>query len=224
MSRILLVEDDLAVREMVQDDLSAAQFIIDSAADGKDGLYLLLNRHYDLVILDWELPQMTGLEILRAIRAKGLQLPVLVLTGRSNIADKECGFDSGADDYLTKPFSLRELKARVRALLRRPAASISNGITLGNLTVDIDRHCANVNGVAIDLHPREYLVLEFLARNPQMVFGASEIIDKIWPLESDVSELAVRTVISRLRAKLESSGTTVLLETLRGLGYRLSPP
>jgi two-component system response regulator PhoP len=221
MTRLLLVEDDPQVSLMVQDFLKP-DYVIDTAADGADGLYLAETRDYDLYILDWELPSLTGIHILHELRARNLMAPVLMLTGRSHIEDKETGLDSGADDYLTKPFSLRELSARVRSLLRRPAALPANKIEMGNLVIDFGRRSVSIDGSELNLFAREYLVLEFLARNQEQLFNASQIIDKVWPMEAEVTELAVRTVVSRLRSKLEASGSTAQLETIRGLGYRLS--
>ncbi len=223
MSRILLVEDDLQVSELVGQQLRSAGYVIDIVNEGTDGAFAATTRRYDLIILDWELPGLSGLEILRELRSKSVGTPVLMLTGKSEIAHKESGLDAGADDYLTKPFATRELTARVRALLRRSVTvAPSDGINFENMRVDCAARLVFVNGAELDLFPREYLLLEFLVKNHDHVFTASELIENIWPMESGASDLAVRTVVSRLRSKLEASGSTGYLETIRGLGYKLT--
>lgn len=219
MAKILLVEDDQQLSDMVRTALLFEHHVIDALANGAEGFSHLSMNPYDLVILDWGLPDMTGIDICRKFRARGGLTPILMLTGKDTVTDKESGLDAGADDYLTKPFHMKELMARVRALLRRPGAMMENVIKAGNLTLDTQKHRAYLNGEPLSLVPKEYALLEFFMRHPGRVFTAEALLEHVWPTDSDSTSLAVRTTMKRLRKKIDPEG--VLLKTEHGVGYIL---
>jgi DNA-binding response OmpR family regulator len=224
MSKILLVDDDKELAENVEDYLKVDAHIVEKTHTGEDALEFLRQYVYDLVILDWGLPGLSGVEVLRKYRAIGGQTPILMLTGKETLQDKEIGLDAGADDYLTKPFHLRELAARVRALLRRPTAVLNNVITVGNLSVDIARRTARKDGKVLELLPKEYALLEFFLRHPDQVFDPNTLLDRVWHSEQDVGTETVRTHITRLRKKIDSLGKQSIIKNVHGQGYRLEPP
>jgi DNA-binding response OmpR family regulator len=201
MAKILLVEDDEKVAEAVIDSLKIAHHTVEWVVDGNEGIDRLKLYSYDLAILDWQLPSMQGIDVCRNHRSGGGAVPILMLTGRSKVLDKEEGFNSGADDYLTKPFEIRELLARVRALLRRPAAVQSQIIVLGELVLNT-RECNLRKGTqVIALQPREFALIEFLMRHPNEVFSIQALLSRLWSSESEASDEAVRQCILRLRKK-----------------------
>ena len=166
MVKILVVEDDLALATTIRDTLSNEQYKVETSHSGEEADGLLSSFDYDLVILDWELPEMSGVSICQRFRARGGTTPILMLTGKSTADDKESGLDSGADDYLTKPFEVRELNARIRALLRRPTQFQGQKLRWGNLELDTNTHRVVLNGKDIALQPLEFTVLEFFMRHP----------------------------------------------------------
>ncbi|MBP6745665.1 response regulator transcription factor [bacterium] len=222
MAKILVVEDDRLVAQAVVDALKFAQHIVECVDDGKEGLDRLLLYQYDIAILDLNLPSMTGIEIARNYRASGGMLPLLMLTGRGDISDKESGFDSGVDDYLTKPFDVRELIARVRVLLRRPQQTLPDLITIGNLSLNVREGTATFHGKEVRLLKKERTVLEFLMRHPNQIFSVQELLNRLWSSESDSSEDAVRQCIARLRSKLSEGENTGPIVTVKGLGYKIA--
>ncbi len=222
MAKILVVEDDRLVAQAVVDALKFAQHIVECVDDGKEGLDRLLLYQYDIAILDLNLPSMTGIEIARNYRASGGMLPLLMLTGRGDISDKESGFDSGVDDYLTKPFDVRELIARVRVLLRRPQQTLPDSITIGNLSLNVREGTATFHGKEVRLLKKERTVLEFLMRHPNQIFSVQELLNRLWSSESDSSEDAVRQCIARLRSKLSEGENTGPIVTVKGLGYKIA--
>jgi DNA-binding response OmpR family regulator len=174
---------------------------------------------YDLVILDWNLPGCTGVEVCQQFRADGGKQPVLMLTGRAAIADKAVGFTVGADDYLTKPFDLKEISLRVRALLKRPQNLLSDSLEAGPLRIDQVSKEVFVKGGAVTVTPREYSLLELLMRHKNRPMTAEEIVNAIWSNESEVSPLTVKTVVSRLRAKLSDDSQRSIIHNIPGVGY-----
>jgi len=176
---------------------------------------------YDVVILDWQLPGMTGIEVIREYRSFGGKTPVLMLTGKSAIPEKEEGFDSGVDDYLTKPFHMKELSARLRALLRRPDTLVSEALQIGALKMDRRTHVVLLDGKEVDLKPTEYALLEFLMRHPGQVFAPEALLDRVWSSQSDASVDALTTCIKRLRKKISSEGQESIIKTIYGVGYKL---
>ncbi len=221
MPKVLVVEDDLALQRMIIDWLSLEHYTIETAVDGQEAIDRLKFYQYDLVILDWQLPLASGIEVIRAHRSGGGRTPVLMLTGKSEIPDKEEGFDAGVDDYLTKPFHMKELSARLRALLRRPAGLVEEVLQVGPLTVDRRSHRVELAGEIIDLKPTEYSLLEFLMRHPGQVFGAEALLDRVWSSQSDSTVDALTTCIKRLRKKITPAGREPIIKTVYGVGYKL---
>lgn len=196
---------------------------MESAADGVTALDLLAVSKYDLIILDLLLPDVPGLDICRKLRASGDATPIIMLTGKSTIDDKEAGFNTGADDYLTKPFSLKELLARMRAILRRPAGLISNVLRSGNIELNTENRTLTKNGREIILSPTEISLLELLMKHPQQFFSTDVLLARVWPSDKDSTDEAVRASIKRLRRKIddpEADESLSLIESNRRVGYR----
>ncbi|MBS2004653.1 MAG: response regulator transcription factor [Candidatus Obscuribacterales bacterium] len=223
MAKILLVEDDKNLAMLVKDGISFENHIVDIVHDGQEGMDVLRSVNYELVILDWDLPKVSGLEILQNLRARGSHTPVLMLTGKNQIIDKERGFQSGADDYLTKPFHIKELSARITALLRRPSLLAASDITVGDLKIDLTLHRVTRNGNEIQLARLEFAVLEFLVRNKGQVFSNDVLLERVWPVDSERSPESVRTLIKKLRNKLDNGGPT-LIHNVHGVGYKFEAP
>lgn len=221
-SKILVVEDDTNMSSSIKQWLEGHQYTVEVVANGSEALSALKFYKFDLVILDWELPDLSGLNICQQFRTQGGTIPILMLTGRAAISEKEAGFDAGADDYLTKPFDLRELTARVNALLRRPITFQSRAIELGNVVLETNTFRLTVNGRDVQILPKEFALLQFLMRHPAEIFSADALLDRIWPSDSDATSNTVRTFMYTLRKKLKSSGATVEIETVYGVGYRLA--
>jgi DNA-binding response OmpR family regulator len=222
MSKILIVEDDEETNSVVKDYLEHEMHVVDQSFDGKDGLEKLGFYKYDLVILDWDVPEISGLELCHRYRAWGGVAPILFLTGKRDTTDKITGFNAGADDYLTKPFSLAELAVRVRALVRR--APVTHATILRHAHVELDPAACKVtaDGQTIKLVPTEFALLEFLLRNPGHVFSADALLDRVWPSRSDATYEAITTTVKRLRRKLDQPGAASIITTVHGRGYRLS--
>jgi len=220
---VMVIEDEKEIRDLVRYNLEKAGFRVAAAADGEQGLQQLFAARPDALVLDLMLPGMNGLEIVRELRAEPLthDLPVLVLTARSAEMDKLLGFEQGADDYLTKPFSPRELVARVKALLRRTKPSgPSRLLEAGPLRVDLEAHEAHCAGAQLDLTPREFDLLAFLARNPGRALSRDELLRKVWGYDYVGETRTVDVHVRRLRAKLgEHHG---LISTVLGAGYKLT--
>ena len=222
MAKIYIIEDDEELSDTVKDCLSCERHVVEQAFAGKEGLDHLRFYQYDLIILDWDLPEITGLQVCSQFRARGGKTPILFLTGMRDISFKEAGFDAGCDDYLTKPFEMRELAARVKALLRRPPP-IGSGTVLQSKHVILDTASKKVtsNGEEVKLNPKEYALLEFLMRHPGQAFTSESLLDRVWQTSSESTTEAITTVVSRLRKKLDVDGHPSIIDTLRGMGYRL---
>ena len=221
MSKILLVEDDQDLVSRITKWLALERYSVEAVGNGQDALELLRNNRYDFIILDWHVPGLTGLEVCRYFRTSGGNTPVLMLTGKTDIADKEAGLDAGADDYLTKPFHPRELCARLRALGRRPVQVLDDELRVGDLTLDMHKFQLRRNGVDIDLLPLEFALIQFLMRNPGRVFEANVLLERVWPVNSEASPEAVRTCIKTLRKKIDMEGMQPVIKTVHGVGYKL---
>lgn len=223
MAKILLVEDDRHTAELVATWLKSERHVVDVASDGPTGLEHMRMMDYDVILLDWDLPGMSGYDILRHFRSEGKSTPVLMLTAKADIDDKEAGFDGGADDYLTKPYSMKELSARIRALQRRASHQLDNQITLREIVLNPQQMRVTRAGNQIDLLPREFSLLEFFMRNPDRVFSAEAVMQRVWHSETDASTNAFRSALKRLRQKLEASDeATPIIETIHGAGYRFN--
>lgn len=224
MAKILVVEDDKLLGPTIEDWLKGEKHTVELVVDGREGLDRLKFYDYDLIILDWQLPEVSGLEICKQYRISGGKTPVLFLTGKTAIQDKEAGLDTGADDYLTKPFEMRELSARLRALLRRAPLSSDNILKAGELVLDTAACKLSKNGEEVELFPKEITLLEFFMRHPGQVFNADALLNKVWSSESDVSPDSIRSHIARLRSKIDSKEKPSMLRTVRGLGYKFEVP
>lgn len=225
MAKILLVEDDILTAQQASKWLAKTNgHTVETVTDGCEALDRLRLYQYDLVVLDWKLPQMSGIEVCKRFRDAGGQLPVLMLTANASILDKEAGFTVGVDDYLTKPFDLMELSLRVHALLRRPAALQASSFEVGDIRLDRKARQVFKNGDEIDLTAREYSLLELLMKQQGRPLTAEEIVNCAWSAESDVSPGAVKTVVSRLRAKLSSHPESSIIHNLPGRGYCVKEP
>jgi len=220
MAKILLVEDDAALAEVTRFGLESQGHIVQVTGDGSRALDNLRINKYDLVVLDWMMPEMTGIEVLETYRRSGGKTPVLMLTAKTRLDDKELGLDSGADDYLTKPFEHRELQARIRALLRRPTSMASIVLTVGDIALDPATCVVTKAGVAVKLRPKVYSLLEFLMRHPDQVFSADAILERVWLDDAMVSTDTVRAHFKLLRKSLGLQ-EDMLIRTVRNRGYML---
>jgi two-component system response regulator MprA len=223
--RILVVEDDRAVRDALRRALGLAGYEVLAAEGGQHALTQVASGDPDAVVLDVGLPDIDGLEISRRLRRAGNRVPILMLTARDAIEDRIDGLDAGADDYLVKPFDLGELKARLRALLRRAGdAGSPDALSFAELTLDSDRHGVAVDGRFVELTRTEYQLLELLLLNPRRVLPHSLIYDRVWGYDFGPTSNALRVYIGYLRRKLEDAGARPLIHTVRGVGYALREP
>jgi len=222
--RLLVVEDEHRLAEVLRQGLTEQGYAVDLAYDGETGLGLAELEPYDLLILDVMLPGLDGLAVCRRLRAGGRHLPVLLLTARDAVDDRVAGLDSGADDYLSKPFAFRELLARVRALLRREGRSREPVLRAGDLTLDPATREVRRGGRAIELTSKEYAVLEYLLHHPNRVLTRTQIAEHVWDYDFVAMSNVIDVYIRSLRRKLDDDGATRLLHTVRGTGYQLRSP
>lgn len=218
MAKLLVVEDDLEVADALATWLELQGFAVEKANTGGDALQLLATYKYDLLILDWELPDVHGINICKKFRKEGGNIPILFLTGKSDIKSKILGFETGADDYLCKPFDFQELVVRIQSLLRRPPVLLSNQLSIEGLTLFLDSHKVLVAGIEVSLTPREFRVLEFLMRHPNQAFTSKALLDSVWKSESAFSIDTVRSCMLVLRKKITVGGECVI-KTEPGYGY-----
>ncbi len=222
MAKILVAEDETNVAQAIADLLRQENHTVEIVSDGDAGLELLRFYKYELLILDWGLPGKEGIEICRQFRAAGGNTPILMLTARNATREKRLGLDAGADDYLTKPFEAEELAARVRALLRRPAATHSNLLRIKDIVVDTTSLTVTRADEVVALSPKELSLLTFLLRHPNQVFTPEALLDRVWESSSDTAPDMIRTYVKKLRAKLDRPGEPSIIQNLHGQGYRLS--
>ncbi len=220
MAKILIVEDELDLAYPVRDWLSKDQHIVELSENGLDALDKLRVYKFDLIVLDWMIPGLNGMEVCQRFRQAGGTTPILMLTAKSQIEDKEMGLDAGADDYLTKPFHLKELSARVRALLRRNIQSSDSVLKSGELKLDTLARKVTLAGKEIHLVPREYSLLEFFMRHPNQVFSAEALLERIWASDTMACSDTIRTYIKLLRKKLGGDGSDTVIRTIHGVGYK----
>lgn len=225
LAKILLAEDHADLAATVVAGLEAERHVVDTAYDGEQAASLLKTEAYDVLVIDWDLPLKSGIALIRDFRAAGGTAPIIMLTGKSSIASKEEGMDSGADDYLTKPFDQRELNVRVRALLRRSTGTTpaSNELRAGALTLDPVRYSLRRNGTDIRLAPRDFALLEFFMRNPGQVFSVETILNRVWSYDSDASPEGLRAAIRRIRRAVDVTDdpNQSIIENVARVGYRL---
>jgi len=222
--RILLVEDDPRVASFIRRGLREEHYAVDIASDGEQALFTAQTGEYDLMILDLLLPKKSGLEVLRILRSEKITVPVLILTAKDKPEDKVAGLDSGADDYLTKPFGFEELLARIRALLRRRGDMTPTLLRLADLEMDTLRHRVSRKGKEISLTNREYALLEFFLQHPNQIVTRSMLAEHIWEHDFDTFSNVIDVHIARLRRKIDGDFSPKLLHTLRGSGYKLALP
>ncbi len=215
--RILVVEDEHKIANSIKKGLEQESYAVDVAFTGNDGFDLAVAEDYDLIILDILLPQMSGIEICKKLREKQIHTPVLMLTAKGEVEDRVTGLDSGADDYLTKPFAFEELLARIRALSRRPKKGIGTNLTLNNLSLNTLTFEVKRGSKDISLSSKEYSLLEYLLRHPNQILTKDQIISHVWDYEADVLPNTVEVYIGYLRKKIGDD----LIHTVRGFGYRL---
>ncbi|MGF6605234.1 heavy metal response regulator transcription factor [Paraburkholderia tuberum] len=218
--RILIIEDEPKMATYLRKGLMEASFQADTALDGKEGLFLALSEDYDLILLDVMLPELDGLEVLKRIREKK-HTPVLLLTARDTVQDKVVGLESGADDYLSKPFAYAELLARVRALLRRPAQSSVTVLCVSDMEIDLVRRRVRRGNVRIELTAQEFALLKLLAERQGEVLTRAFVTSHVWDINFDSDTNIVDVAVKRLRTKIDSPFENKLLHTVRGMGYVL---
>lgn len=221
MAKVLVVEDDLAVAGIVCDFLKKEHHQPEAVHTGSDAQDMLKFYSFDLVILDWQLPEISGVEICRAYRRAGGRIPILMLTGQNSIDRKEEGLDAGADDYLTKPFDIRELAARVRALLRRPSELVQSLMPGNQISLDYRDFSLLRAGKKTKLLPKEFALVEFLLRHPGQFFTPEQLLNHVWESESSSTVDALRTCIKRLRDRIDIEGEPSLIQSSRGYGYKI---
>ena len=222
--RVLLVEDDATIAEFVERGLREAGFAVERAADGRAGFDKAVAEPYDAAIMDVMLPHMDGLAVIDALRARGIRMPVLILSAKRTVDDRVRGLQAGGDDYLTKPFDFAELLARVQALIRRATgASEPTRLSAGDLTLDLLTRKVQRGGQSIDLRPREFALLEYLMRNAGRVVSKTSILSHVWGYNFDPNTNVVDVLVSRLRDRIDKPFAAKLLHTVRGVGYVLRP-
>ncbi len=219
--RILLVEDDAQIARFIRKGLTEAAYAVDVVATGEAALYQASVGDYDAIVLDVIIPSPDGFEVCRRLRADKLAVPILILTARDALSDRIEGLDSGADDYLAKPFQFAELLARLRALLRRGGATHSTVINVGALEIDTRSHRVRLDSRLIALTSKEYALLEYLARNEGRIVGRAEIADHVWDEEFDPFSNLIEVYVNRLRRNIEKVSKKKFIHTIRGSGYML---
>ena len=218
---MLLIEDDRKAARLLSKGLQEEGFVVDVAATGEDGEEQAALNEYDVVILDWLLPGRDGLAVCRALRASGNATPILMLTARDSVADRVSGLGTGADDYLTKPFALDELLARIQALLRRSRSVQPVVLRVADLTLDPVTRRVSRGSVVVTLTPKEYAILEVLMRNVGQVVTRTRLAERVWDEASEVLDNLVDAHVSHLRKKVDREASAPLIHTIRGVGYRL---
>ena len=213
--KVLIIEDDEAILNMLKRGLEDEDFVVDTATNGEDGEYMAETNHYDVIILDWMLPQKSGIEVLKSLRDKNILTPVLMLTAKDTIDNKIEGLNSGADDYLPKPFSFDELLARLNAIYRRSALKGTNKIVIKNIEIDFDSKVVKKDGKLVDLTAKEYELLEFLVSNKGSVVSTEMIQEQLWNSEEFITSNVIQVIVYRLRNKLSKD----LIKSKRNLGY-----
>lgn len=222
--RVLLVEDEAPLRETLAARLKREGFAVDTAGDGEEGLYHGREVPFDIAVIDLGLPKMSGMDLVKALRAEGQKFPILILTARSSWQDKVEGLKSGADDYLVKPFHVEELLARLNALLRRAAGWSKPSLDCGPVKLDLSAQTVTVNGIGVDLTSYEYKVLEYLMLHAGELVSKADLTEHIYQQDFDRDSNVLEVFIGRLRKKLDPEGEIKPIETVRGRGYRFAIP
>lgn len=220
--RILLVEDEPQIADFIARGLSESGYSVDTARDGEEAVHWPSVADFDVIILDVMLPIVDGLEVCRTLRSQGIRTPILMLTARDAVEDRVLGLDSGADDYLVKPFAFAELLARVRALIRREPVLISNILEVGDLVMDTVTRQVTRSGHDIELTAKEFSLLEYLMRHPNQVLSRTVIAEHIWNYDFANATNVIDVHVKNLRKKIDEGNETRLIHTVRGAGYRIS--
>lgn len=220
--RLLVVEDEPEIKKFLSDALEAECFAVDTATDGEKGSYLGRTNDYDVIILDYILPKKDGVTVCKEIRESGKNTPILALSVKSETNTKVDFLDAGADDYLTKPFSLEELLARIRALLRRPQEITNEIFTIDNLELDTKKHTVKRGGKDIYLTRKEFMFLEYLLRNEGSVVSRAMLMNHVWDMEADPFSNTIEAHVLSLRRKIENKNMKKLIHTVPGMGYKIA--
>ena len=219
--KILVIEDEKKVANFLKKGLKEEQYVVDVAYDGLDGEHMATTNDYDLILLDIMLPGKNGIEILKTLRLRQINIPVIMLTAKEMVEDKLEGFNAGCDDYISKPFSFEELLVRIRAVLRRGSGALSNVLTFADLTLDLITHKVIRDGREIELTAKEYTLLEYLVRNPNRVLTRTMIAEHVWDYNYDSFTNVIDVYINYLRNKVDRGFASKLIHTVRGVGYVL---
>ena len=218
--RILVVEDDKKIASFVVNGLKQSGFAVDHCAEGENGLIMAQSIAYDAAVVDIMLPKLDGLSLIQQLRARGLRLPILILSAKATVDDRVKGLQAGGDDYLTKPFAFSELLARIQALIRRSTqVTEPTRLVVGDLTLDLLTRDVQRGSEKIELQPREFALLEFLMRSPGRICGRMAILEKVWDYDFDPGSNLVDVNVMRLREKIDAGFEPKLLHTVRGIGY-----
>lgn len=220
--RVLIIEDEHRLSNVLKKGLVEDGFAVDQAFDGEDGLFLAESEAYDLIILDLTLPKKDGIEVCSELRKKKIKTPVIILTAKITVEDKIKGLDTGADDYITKPFSFLELRSRIHALIRRSKQNASSVLWVADLEVDLLKHSVKRSGKAIRLTPKELAILEFLLHHKDEVISRTMILEHVWDYNFDGMSNIVDVFIATLRKKIDGGHKQKLIHTIHGAGYKLS--
>lgn len=220
--RILVIEDEIKLQNQIRHQLESVGYMVDTCSDGTEGLFFATEYPLDAAIIDIGLPGKSGLDIIKTLREQGSLLPILILTARSGWQDKVQGLEMGADDYLTKPFQMEELQARVKALLRRATGIPQTLLKCGPITLDVTTQSVTVHGEAIELTSFEYRLLEELVRHHGEILSKHTLADYLYPHDEDRDSNVLEVMVGRLRRKLDPQGTLNPIETMRGRGYRFT--
>jgi DNA-binding response OmpR family regulator len=219
--KILLIEDEEEIALFTKKGLEAELFIVDSANDGEKGEYMARTNNYDALVIDYNLPYKNGIEVCKALRDAGKKFPILILTAEKDIEKKVEAFANGANDYLTKPFAIEELIARVRALLRHNPESSSTEFSYKNITINLEKHIVTKAQTILSLRKKEMALLEYFLRNPGTILTRSMILEHVWDTNADPFTNTVDVHVRSLRQKLDVDNSEPMIETVRGIGYRL---
>ncbi len=218
--RVLIIEDELTLQQQVKEHLEQHQYMVDTSSDGEDGLFNALEYPIDAAIIDIGLPKLSGIDVIKQIRAKGKNLPILILTARNSWQDKVNGLEAGADDYLVKPFHIEELLARLKALLRRSIGSTNTVIQYPPIQIDTTSQTVHCHELPVELTTFEYRTIEYLIRHAGEVVSKQNLNEYLYPHDEDTDSNVIEVMIGRLRKKLDQKNNLKPIETLRGRGYR----
>lgn len=221
MSKLLLIDDDCKLAELLKSELAENGWQVEIAHDFADGWQLLSSFSFDMILLDWTLPDGTGLKLCRDFRDSGGTTPIIFLTGKTDMDSMETGLDTGADDYITKPFDVREILARIRSVQRRPAHYLQTELKIRGVSLDKKLMALRYNDATLRLSATEFSIMEFFFRHLDQIFSSSELFAKIWPSDSDAKETTVRVHMHLLRKKLEPLGLKDFIKTIKSTGYIL---